>query len=196
MLRAEHSRDGFTRILDELGLCHGACRVDIAVVNGSIHGYEIKSDSDTLDRLKAQVTAYSAVLDMATLVVGERLLPKARRKVPRWWGLLVAAEERGKTSLFQERLPSLNPKIDPAALAQLLWRTEAVEILSELRAPSRLLRSPRALLYSEIITRLNARRNIDPLRELVRDRLRTRTNWRDQQRPSSRADLLRPKPMC
>src|SRR5690242_17854466 len=53
-LLREHIADPRTLVLDELGLRHGACRVDIAVVNGSMHGYEIKSDSDTLERLPSQ----------------------------------------------------------------------------------------------------------------------------------------------
>jgi hypothetical protein len=39
----EHHGDADTLVLDELGLRHGTCRVDIAVVNGYLHGYEIKS---------------------------------------------------------------------------------------------------------------------------------------------------------
>ena len=31
-----------TLVLDELGLMHGRCRADIAVVNGCLIGYEIK----------------------------------------------------------------------------------------------------------------------------------------------------------
>lgn len=32
-----------TRILDELGLCEGDVRVDVATVNGELSGFEIKS---------------------------------------------------------------------------------------------------------------------------------------------------------
>jgi len=36
----------------------GASRIDRAVVNGSVHGYEIKSETDDLTRLPAQARAY------------------------------------------------------------------------------------------------------------------------------------------
>jgi hypothetical protein len=49
-------------MLDEFGLEHGEVRVDVAVINGELHGYEIKSERDTLERLPRQVKAYSAVL--------------------------------------------------------------------------------------------------------------------------------------
>jgi hypothetical protein len=44
-----------TLVIDELGLAHAKSRIDVAVINGCIHGYEIKSDKDTLDRLSKQI---------------------------------------------------------------------------------------------------------------------------------------------
>jgi len=46
-----HECEFDTLIVEELGLCQGIARVDLAVVNGSVHRYEIKSESDTLTRL-------------------------------------------------------------------------------------------------------------------------------------------------
>ena len=90
-LLKEHHGDTNTLVLDELGLRHGTCRVDIAVVNGYLHGYEIKSDADTLQRLPGQVSLYCAVLDRATLVVGEKHAEKAKAHLPDWWGVEVAS---------------------------------------------------------------------------------------------------------
>lgn len=40
----KHEGEADTRVLDELGLRHGVARIDIAVVNGWLHGFEIKSE--------------------------------------------------------------------------------------------------------------------------------------------------------
>ena len=45
-----------TLVIDELGLAHASSRIDVAVINGCIHGYEIKSAKDTLDRLTPRST--------------------------------------------------------------------------------------------------------------------------------------------
>ncbi len=37
-----------TKVIDEMGLNQGSSIIDIAVINGSMMGYEIKSDHDTL----------------------------------------------------------------------------------------------------------------------------------------------------
>src|SRR5271163_4238276 len=105
----EHHGDTNTLVLDELGLRHGTCRVDIAVVNGYLHGSGIKSDADTLERLPAQVLIYGAVLDRATLVVGERHVEKAKTKIPDWWGIKVAmAGPRGGIDFETERHVKMN----------------------------------------------------------------------------------------
>ncbi|MGP8225783.1 MAG: sce7726 family protein [Terracidiphilus sp.] len=192
-LDREHGGDRNTRVLDELGLRHGTRRVDVAVVNGSLHGYEIKSDSDTLARLAGQVEVYSAVLDLATLVVGKRLAVDARKHIPKWWGIKIASEESvGKTVLVDYRAPRLNRQIDPIALAELLWRSEAVELLSYLGATPKILRSPRAVLYQELVSSMP----LTQLREAVRTCLKMRTGWRDRIPPLSDACLLQPTPMC
>jgi hypothetical protein len=192
-LDAEHQGDADTRILHELGLRHGTRRVDIAVLNGSLHGYEIKSDSDTLDRLPGQVEAYAAVLDYATLVVGERLAGHARKKLPKWWGVEVASiDATGEVSLQPHRPARFNPKINPIALAELLWRSEAIELLAGHGVSSKILRMPRAVLYRELALNLC----LDELREAVQSRLKMRTAWRDQTRPSSDGGSLQPIPRC
>jgi hypothetical protein len=182
----EHHGDTNTLVLDELGLRHGTARVDVAVVNGYLHGFEIKSDSDTLDRLPAQVTIYNAVLDRATLVVGEKHVEKARVKIPDWWGIkVVTAGPRGGIEFDSVRLPKLNLSIDPVALAELLWRPEAVEILRGLGAPELLLRKPRAVLYKYLAEVVE----IGELRGLIRQRLKARARWRGHRPPSIDAGL-------
>src|SRR6266478_524890 len=69
-LQNQHAGQSDTAFLEELGLCGGRVRVDIAVVNGLLCGYEIKSDRDTLRRLSTQIDVYGKVLDRAILVVG------------------------------------------------------------------------------------------------------------------------------
>lgn len=173
-----HHGESSTLVIDELGLRHGICRVDIAVVNGFIHGYEIKSDADTLDRLTAQVSVYSAVLDRATLVVGEKHILKAKIYLPDWWGIkVVSVGQRGGIEFNTIRRYKNNPSIEPVALAELLWRPEVVGILRKLGTPEPLLRKPRTDLYgylAEIV-------DLSSLRDLVRRALKSRVRWRDQQ---------------
>jgi hypothetical protein len=70
-LFAQHLGEPDTVIFEELGVQHGLSRIDLAVVNGELHGFEFKSDKDTLARLPEQAESYGRVFDRVTLVVGE-----------------------------------------------------------------------------------------------------------------------------
>src|SRR5688572_26944823 len=71
-----------TLVIDELGLQHGASRIDIAVINGHIRGVELKAEADTLVRLPRQVSSYGLVVDQATLVAADRHLDGAMKLLP------------------------------------------------------------------------------------------------------------------
>ncbi len=43
-----------TLAVDELGLDHGSCGIDLTVINGHVRGVEIKAEADTLERLPRQ----------------------------------------------------------------------------------------------------------------------------------------------
>jgi hypothetical protein len=174
VLRRFHGAPGVL-VLDELGLKHGKCRADIALVNGRLIGYEIKSDEDSLDRLEEQVQFYSAVFDRATIIVAARHVKPVRSLVPKWWGIVVG-KPRGKTQVNFETLrrAELNRKVDPYAVAQLLWSVEAATILRELGEPQSMLRQRRSFLYQRLADLLS----LAELRRRVTTCLKSRKNWR------------------
>lgn len=166
-----------TLVIDELGLDHGSCRIDIAVINGHIRGVEIKAEADTLERLPRQVTAYGEVVDKALLIVAPKHLDLATTMVPDWWGIMVAERGAGQTVRFRRVRPERSNKaIDPLVLARLLWRPEAQAVLRGLGVIERELRVPRETLYRMLAERLPLRR----LARTVRETLKGRTTWRDR----------------
>jgi hypothetical protein len=174
MLRRHHARED-TLVVNELGLNHGECRADIAVVNASLVGYEIKSDCDSLERLAEQVRLYNSVFDRVFIIVGGRYAESIQRHVPEWWGLIVSSRgPRGAINFRVLRKAARNKLVDPISLAGLLWRGEAAEILRWRGLPPKLLRQPRAVLYERLASTLT----IHELRRVVRERLRNRRYWR------------------
>lgn len=177
---ARHLQDPDTLVVHEFGLRHGHVRVDIAVVNGSIHGFEIKSDRDTLHRLDRQIEAYNSVLDYATIVVGERHADKAMSALPDWWGAMIARPAAaGGIRLSNLRKARRNPTQNPLAIAELLWKDEVACALEQLGFTPKSLRRPRRELYAELAGAVSPTR----LRSLVRSALKNRTNWRDLPMP-------------
>jgi hypothetical protein len=151
----QYSADGESVIVHEFGVCAGAARVDIAVVNGSLLGYEVKSPSDTLSRLADQAAWYSKVFDRMTLVVSSKHLPAARTVVPRWWGIIEITESAEGTPLLRRvRQCRPNRSVSAEAVAQLLWRDEALEILERHGLGAGCLSKPKRELWRRLADEL------------------------------------------
>jgi hypothetical protein len=166
--------DADTLVIDELGLCEGEARIDIAVINGCLNGYEIKSEADTLQRLPNQVNVYSRLLDHVTVVSGGCHLEKAKTIVPEWWGLSEVIGASGTITFHVVREPRQNPLIDPFALVQLLWKDEALALLAQLGLEKGMRSKPRPVVWN----RLCEATTQPELSNMVRQQLKARRNWR------------------
>src|SRR5690348_7241838 len=93
-----------TLILDELGLAHASARIDIAVLNGCLHGFEIKSAVDKLSRLPLQLKLYEECLQKLTIVCAER--HTTAKIAPIWCGIIQATRgPRGAIDFNTTRRP-------------------------------------------------------------------------------------------
>jgi hypothetical protein len=171
-LRASHAGTD-TLIRNEDGICAGRRRIDVAVVNGELAGYEIKSDVDTLSRLQGQADAYGQVLDRASVVVTQRHVDHALAVVPRWWGVWLAESRDDGVQLSELQPGGANESWDAYALCQLLWRDEALSELTARGLARGLSRKARHYIWLTLSESLV----IDELRELVRQRLKERRGW-------------------
>lgn len=168
-----HRDDPNTLVVEEMGIWSGSARIDIAVINGELHGIELKSARDDLSRLPSQSLIYGHVFDRVTLVVARNHLKGARQIVPKWWGLTVASETRTGLNFRPVRRTRTNPGISAFHLARLLWKDELLNCLGR-NGGTRGLRSQPVDRLAET---LQARLSIDQLREEVRSALKGRSGW-------------------
>jgi len=172
-LEDQHGDEPDTRIVQEMGVWSGSVRIDVAVINGELTGFEIKSDRDTLDRLPVQADLYSRVFDRVHLVVGERYAAKARRLLPDWWGITVARARADSLALFEDREAGRNPDPEPYLVAQLMWRAEALALLDRYG----LAKGFRSKTAEVIHNRLARELPFDVLARHVRETLKRREGW-------------------
>jgi hypothetical protein len=164
-----------TIVVDELGLVHAKARIDVAVINGCVHGYEIKSSLDTLNRLPAQLELYSQCLRKLTLVCAPRHVEQIEKIAPEWCGILVAEKgARGAIKFRTVRRTGSNAQIDPVQLAHLLWRPEAVALLSRFESRKKMLNRPRNELYEALAEVMTVRQ----LTVAIREFMQLRRAWR------------------
>jgi hypothetical protein len=132
--RYRHAPD--TLVVEELGLSHAKVRIDVAVINGYIHGYEIKSAVDSLRRLQLQLELYAKCLSRLSLVCAPCHIEKVVSIAPPWCGLVEATKAPCGTILFATlRRGCASPDLDPVQLAHLLWKHEAALLFSAVSAP-------------------------------------------------------------
>lgn len=170
------TRSPSTRWVEEMEVCAGRGRVDLAVITDRLIGIEIKGPQDSLARLTAQVSHYSRCFDVVILVTHERWTVKAMTMIPPWWGLIQGSDADGTYTYRLVRRPTTNDQVDLGALVGLLWREEIARIFEEhlnrampARSPKRALRTQ---LLNEVAPKTLKAASLEALRQ--RDRWRTR----------------------
>lgn len=180
-LRAQVGDDSDAVIRHELGLEEGRRRIDVALLDDSLSGWEIKSDADTLTRLAGQADAYARVFDFVSIVTTERYREKAIARLPEWWGVIVASPGTDSASVELVREPSSNDSVVALSLVQLLWRDEAMAILRDLNAARGLSGKARWYVWNRLVDTVP----LDQLKVLVRQRVKERPEWQGGQLPSA-----------
>lgn len=172
-LRGDLTEDA--QIIEELGIERGGARIDLAVVNGTLIGYEIKSDFDSLDRLANQMHAYHRVFDELSIVTTPQFVDQVRQLLPPWWGILQAAFDETGTLILKVVQPAMaNPRQEVLSLLSLLWRAEAAALLDQHGTTKAKAKQNRAELYEQLALLAD----ISTVRDWVSHALRHRNTWR------------------
>ena len=120
-----------TIIIDEFSCSYSSARIDISILNGSLHGYEIKSERDTLERLPNQIEYYSKIFEYLTVVTTKKYIEKINEIVPVFFGLFIVEKKSNEIKLKKIRSPKKNRNIDYFELSKLLWKDELKELLKK-----------------------------------------------------------------
>ena len=173
-LASRYSSDPSTRVVDEMPVCSGAARIDVAVINSHLVGFEIKSACDSLARLPSQIQSYALVFDEVTIVANLPHLARLRRELPRWCGLWEAFELGDVRNIREHRRARPCPGQSPSEIASLLWRAEALSVLERHHIADGVKSKPCRVLWRRLADELP----LKTLRYEVRLCLKTRDHWR------------------
>ena len=165
--------DSNSIIVDELNIPITKSRIDIAVVNGHLHGFEIKSDRDTLSRLPHQIEGYTKVFDYLTVVTENKHHKKIMELIPDWVGIKVCIETKKSNKVVTIRKSSINRNKEAFFLAKLLWREEVERILFIQQISF----SKKDTLW-KLCELLGDNMPITKLSTIVRETLKSRKGWK------------------
>jgi hypothetical protein len=170
---ASYINDSHSKVVSELKLPVAKARIDIAIFNCHLHGYEIKGASDTLERLPGQLAAYSKVFDYLTIVTEVKYHERILALVPDWVGVTLCSDQKGSESIEVIQPPAFNISKDGFFLAQLLWHSELIEVLKDQSIPHK--KNTRCWTLCQILAN-NV--EVSKLAGLVREKIKQRIQWK------------------
>ncbi len=162
------------RVIEEFDICLGETRADIAVVNGSLIGYEIKSDLDDLSRLVKQIPLYEKIFDRVEIFVGSTHATNASHTIPKWCGITEVFKTKTRIRSRVIRKSKVNPRVDVLSLIQVLWKTEIIQYLERYSLSPNLNKLPRHELWQQVVQEGSTKK----IKKHVNQCLKLRTNWK------------------
>lgn len=111
-------------IVEELNVHNGNAIVDVVAIYESMHGFEIKGETDKVARVIKQSEFYNLSLPKLTLVTTENHLPWVERNLPDFWGVLIATKVDGGIKLRYHRSAKTNPEFSKEISLLMLWKNE------------------------------------------------------------------------
>ena len=167
-LEEKHVNVSTAAIIHELEIPRPSARIDIALVNGLITGYEIKGGSDTLARLSNQEPSFSSVFERMTLVTSERHLNSARLLIPSWWGILEVTQ--GHTFVSRRR-SGRNPSLKLENLLHIFTKVEIIRLEKALGALGGARERNKVSVIADILGSSPANKILSSARDLLKQRV-------------------------
>jgi hypothetical protein len=157
----------------------GACKADVAILNGTATVYEIKSERDSLSRLANQVNNYKKVFAKVYVIASEGHVKGVLDTIPDDVGVMMLGSRYHITTVREaEDRPE---RICPATVFESLRSAEAVAILKRLKIAVPCVPNTQrhaamrdvfeqlnpTAVHNAMVTILKGTRNLAPLSDLV-----------------------------
>ena len=133
------------KVMEELSVCYGDAIADVVTADNILHCYEIKGETDTVQRIQQQGQFYNKSFVKITLVTTENHLEYAMKSAPAFWGIILASPSDNETVFTIKRTPQENPNFSGEEALHTLWKNELLAISKEKNIPVKEKMSKRAI---------------------------------------------------
>lgn len=114
--------------LEEVHVCNGNAIADVVAVYKAMHCYEIKGETDSINRIVRQSQFYDQAFPLISLVTTANHLRTAEIIVPKHWGIVLAnSSPSGSVTFKHVRGAARNPSYLPEIALLSLWRSELIK---------------------------------------------------------------------
>jgi hypothetical protein len=125
-------------LINEMVVANWSRRADIAVVNGKLYAFEIKSDFDSLQRLDGQVSAYLDRFDKVTVVTTRKFTNLISEQMPPDVEIWEAISDGEDVSFRVARRGKTKEITCKRTLCGFLLKSEIISFLRQSNAPPNL----------------------------------------------------------
>ncbi|WP_422402611.1 sce7726 family protein [Pseudomonas sp. GZD-209] len=116
-------------IISEMVVANWSRRADIAVANGRLYGFEIKSHFDTLKRLPGQIESFQEHFDKVVVVAASKFISSIESQYSEDIGILEVFVQSGRPRLRQVRAGRIREVKSVARLTSLITKVELERFL-------------------------------------------------------------------
>lgn len=116
------------KVVEELSVSYCNARADIVGVYNTLHCFEIKGQTDSIQRINAQGKYYNTSFLKITLVTTKNHLEYAIKNAPPFWGILLAFSLNGETHFKYVRKATKNPYFNKEEALHTLWKNELMSL--------------------------------------------------------------------
>lgn len=114
--------------LEEVHVCNGNAIADVVAVYKAMHCYEIKGETDSINRIVRQSQFYDQAFPLISLVTTANHLRRAEIIVPKHWGIVLVNSSPSASVTFKHvRGAARNPSYIPEIALLSLWRSELIK---------------------------------------------------------------------
>lgn len=115
--------------LEEVHVCNGNAIADVVAVYKTMHCYEIKGETDSINRVVRQSQFYDQAFPLISLVTTANHLKRAELIVPKHWGIMLAEPTYSDSVILKYvRGTTRNPFYLPEVALLSLWRSELIKL--------------------------------------------------------------------
>jgi hypothetical protein len=161
-------------IVEELGVHNGNAIADVVAIYDSLHGFEIKGESDSVSRISKQSRYYNLSFPKLTLVTTQNHMDWVQKNLPEFWGVLLAKRTPFGIGFTYKRSAKNNPFFSKEMSLLMLWKEEMLN--SQMYSNDLKIRKKdsRAELASKIAPQLNKDAIVSLLKASIANRMKTK----------------------
>ncbi|TGM45978.1 sce7726 family protein [Leptospira vanthielii] len=160
------------KVVDELHINFGTAIADVVAIDRYMHCFEIKGETDKIQRIETQGKVLDSSFPKVTLVTTENHLVYALKNSPEHWGIIKVSNDKGKIIFRSIRTAKTNPNFNKEIALFSLWKSELLSfsLSNNFEVAERM---NKKVISKLISNNLSSKKVIEAIAEIISQRIKS-----------------------